>query len=203
MVFAADRQSGNRFSLVPDPSGFYSGSSHRPQLWVCLWFFEDLFFLIIWIYYSFVALLAGAELVANLKRREALIFKGLFYNRKAGRRIPSRFIRAHEKGDVVFREGEVGGERYFVLSGAVAVSKEDKMIRVIKENEFFGELAMLLNLPRSATVTVMEPDTRLIGIAQDNFETLLRENPDIVLTILRVMSRRLETVDEEAGLPFP
>ena len=87
---------------------------------------------------------------------------------------------------------------YYILSGSAAIHKEGKVLRVITEGDYFGEIAMLLNVPRTATITVVEPNTRLVCISQDNFEILLRENPGIVLTILKEMSARLKDSDAEA-----
>jgi membrane protein len=161
---------------------------------------KTIFLLVVWVYYSFLAILAGAEVMANLNRKEILLLKGLFFNHKAGREIPNRFIKGFKQGDIVLKEGETGHEMYYILSGAVAVSKGGKPIRLMRENDYFGEIAMLLNSPRTATITVVERDTRLIVISRDNFETLLRENPEIVLAILKDMSYRLKSMNEDAGL---
>jgi membrane protein len=159
---------------------------------------KAVFLLVIWVYYFFTVMLAGAEIMANMKRKEALLFKSLF-SQNAGRRIPSRFINTYRTGDIVFREGETGGMMFYILSGVLSVSKKGKVLRVIKENDYFGEIAMLLNAPRTATITVIEPDTRLVCISHDNFEILLRENPSIVLTILKKMAFRLKESDGETG----
>jgi membrane protein len=159
---------------------------------------KTIFFLVIWVYYSFAVMLAGAEVMANMKRKEALLFRGLFFNHKAGRKIPNKYVKVFEVGEVVFKEGEVGREMYYILSGAATINKEGKVLKVIGEGDYFGEIAMLLNTPRTATITVVEPDTRLVCISQDNFEILLRENPSIVLAILKEMSARLKETDAEA-----
>jgi membrane protein len=159
---------------------------------------KTFFFLVVWVYYSFAVMLAGAEIMANMKRKEALLFRSLFFNHKAGRKIPNEFIRVFGNGEVVFKEGDTGQEMYYILSGAAAVNKEGKVLKVIGEGDYFGEIAMLLNTPRTATITVVEPDTRLVCISQENFEILLRENPSIVLAILKEMSARLKESDAEA-----
>jgi CRP-like cAMP-binding protein len=87
---------------------------------------------------------------------------------------------------------------YYILSGAVAIIKDGKILRVMNEGEYFGEVAVLLDAPRTATTTVIEPGTRLVSISHDNFETLLRENHLIVLAILKEMCSRLKTSEEEA-----
>ena len=84
---------------------------------------------------------------------------------------------------------------FFILSGSAVVQKEGKVLRVIREGHYFGEMAMLLNVPRTATITVLEPATRMVCISHDNFEILLRENYSIVLTLLKEMSARLKESD--------
>ncbi len=156
---------------------------------------KAVFLLVIWVYYFFTVMLIGAEVMANMKRKEALLFRGLFHNRKAGRKIPDKFIKVFQKGEVVVKEGEIGREMFFILSGSAVVQKEGKILRVIREGHYFGEMAMLLNVPRTATITVLEPETRMVCISQDNFEILLRENYSIVLTLLKEMSARLKESD--------
>jgi membrane protein len=157
---------------------------------------KAVFLLVIWVYYFFTVMLAGAEVMANMKRKEALLFRGLFYHHKAGRKIPNKFVKVFEKGDVVFEEGDLGQEMFFILSGSAVVHQGGKVLRVIREGDYFGEIAMLLNVPRTATVTVLEADTGMVCISHDNFETLLRENSDIVLALLKEMSARLKESDE-------
>ena len=67
----------------------------------------------------------------------------------------------------------------------------------MREGEYFGEMAMLLDAPRTMTATVAEPDTVLVTISQENFATVLRENPDIVFGILRELADRLRATDEQ------
>ena len=160
---------------------------------------KAVFLLVVWVYYFFTVMLAGAEVMANMKRKEALLFRGLFFDHKAGRKIPEKFVKVLGTGEIVFNEGEIGQEMYYILSGATAITKEEKVLRVMKEGDYFGEIAMLLNVPRTATVTVIDPDTRLVRISHDNFEILLRENPNIVLTLLKEMSARLKATSTEDG----
>jgi membrane protein len=160
---------------------------------------KAVFLLVIWVYYFFTVMLAGAEVMANMKRKEALLFRGLFYHQKAGRKIPNKYVKVFDKGEVVFNEGEIGQEMFFILSGSAVVHKEGKVLRVIREGDYFGEIAMLLNVPRTATVTVLEADTRMVCISHENFEILLRENSGIVLALLKEMSSRLKESEKEAG----
>ena len=97
-----------------------------------------------------------------------------------------------EKGRVLCREGQSGGDFFVLLSGAADVSAGGKSVRTIREGEFFGEIAMIDNGPRSATVTVTEPSRALVlGPAQ--FRDMLHQNAEIAATMLYAVVKRLRS----------
>src|SRR5262245_50734724 len=106
----------------------------------------------------------------------------------------------YKAGDVVFRDGETGEEMYIVNSGAVEVIKEVEGRRTVlsrlEKGDFFGEMAILEALPRSATVDVVE-DAVLIRINKATFETLLKSNIEIAIRMLRKYSIRLREATME------
>jgi CRP-like cAMP-binding protein len=63
--------------------------------------------------------------------------------------------------------------------------------------DYFGEMAMLIQAPRTAAAIAAAPDTRLVVISESNLETILRENPKIVVSFLKEMSGRLRSVNEK------
>ncbi|OPY75855.1 MAG: Cyclic nucleotide-gated potassium channel [Syntrophorhabdus sp. PtaU1.Bin058] len=154
-----------------------------------------LFFMIIWVYYCFLVILFGAEIMVHFWKRDALLLKGLFLS-EAGTRRPKnlikKFIRRYNAGDIIFREGEPGGSMFYVIAGSVNICKKDQIIRTMKKDEYFGEMAMLVNTPRTAAAIAAEPDTQLVSISHDNFDAILKENPKIVLSILKEMTMRLK-----------
>jgi len=152
----------------------------------------------IWIYCSFLIILFGAELIVNIGKKDALLLKGLFLQESlpAFRSLINKFIRTYQQGDIIFREGEPGDNMFYILNGSVSVNRNEQPISVIKKGGYFGEMSMLLNASRTATVIAMEPDTQLVSISQDNFNVILSENPNIVLSILKEMTSRLKTTDE-------
>ncbi len=161
---------------------------------------KAIFILIIWVYYQFVVILFGTEIMANIRRREALLLSGLLQEsappRKGPRKIMDRFAASYGRGEVVCGEGEPGAEMFYILEGAVEIRRRGKTLRVLKAGEYFGEMAMLLRAPRTATVIASAEETRLIRIGEDNFETILRENPKIVHGILKEMAERVKRTDE-------
>ena len=103
------------------------------------------------------------------------------------------FTRTAGPGEVLFREGEAGAEMYYVLEGAVALAKGGQELRTMGPGEFFGEMSMLIQTERTAGAAAGPDGARLVAITRDNFDMILRENPGIVLAILREMAARLKT----------
>ena len=162
---------------------------------------KAIFLLIIWAYYTFAAVLFGAEMMAAVRRRESLLLRGLFMPESTKPRISSvlldRFIKRFENGDILFNEGDAGREMYYVLEGSVDLSKSGKPLKTVKAGDYFGEMSMLIQAPRSAGARIASQDTRLVAISQDNFETILRENPVVVRSILKEMAQRLQSTSEQ------
>ena len=154
-----------------------------------------LFFMIIWVYYCFLVILFGAEIMVHFWKRDALLLKGLFLQEAGIQKRPKlikKFLRRYDAGDVIFQEGEPGGSMFYIIAGLVNICKKDQIIRTMKKGEYFGEMSMLVDTPRTATAVAAEPDTQLVNISHDNFDVILKENPNIVLSILKEMTMRLK-----------
>ncbi|MDD5482557.1 MAG: YhjD/YihY/BrkB family envelope integrity protein [Kiritimatiellae bacterium] len=161
---------------------------------------KTIFLILIWIYCTFVVILLGAVVIAVIRRREALLLKGLFHGAHHGKNrlsclLLNKLIREYDPGDVVFSEDEPGGEMYFVFDGGVDLSKAGRILKRVGPGEYFGEMSMLINTPRTATATVVSEDTQLIGVNAGNFDAIMRENPDIVLALLKEMAERLKAMN--------
>lgn len=111
-----------------------------------------------------------------------------------------KFGRNFPKGAVLFREGELNKEMYIVRSGMVRITKKirdmEKVLAVLGPGEFFGEMATLLDKPRSATAEVVE-DSLLIVIDPQTFKTMILGNVDIALKIIKKLAGRLLEADEK------
>jgi YihY family inner membrane protein len=155
-----------------------------------------LFFMIIWVYYCFLVILFGAEIMVHFWKRDALVLKGLFLQedgiQKRPKSLIKKFIRRYNTGDIIFQEGEPGGSMFYIISGAVNICKKDQIIRTMKKGEYFGEMSMLVDTQRTASAVAAETDTQLVNISHDNFDVILKENPKIVLSILKEMTMRLK-----------
>jgi CRP-like cAMP-binding protein len=99
-------------------------------------------------------------------------------------------------GDVVFRQGEPGDAAYFIVSGSaeILVSNLDGEMSVaaIGENEMVGEIAILCDVPRTATVRAVS-ELVTLRISKDRFFTVLEEFPEMAVGIMRELARRLES----------
>jgi membrane protein len=174
--------------------------SFNPDYGVAFGSLKTLFIMIIWVYYSFLVILFGAEITVNIGKRDVLILKKLFLDVENIEKIPEKFINRYTKiynsDDIVFAEGEHGDVMFFVVTGTVSISRKSQIIRTMKRGDYFGEMSMLLDAPRTATVKVLEDNTRIVVISQENFETILKESPEVVLAILKEMTLRLKLTNE-------
>ncbi len=163
---------------------------------------KTVFLLIIWVYYSCVALLFAAELMANAYRRDAIVFRDLLRGGVRGRlagRTLARHTRTFEPGQRLFEQGEEGGAMYVIAQGGVILERDGRTLAELGEGAFFGEMSLLLDAPRSAAAVIRDEGTRLITIDHANIELLLRENPELVMTILKEMASRLERLNRRAS----
>ena len=104
--------------------------------------------------------------------------------------------RRHDEGAAIFREGEEGVGFFLITRGKVDIKRGDTGIAEIGNGGFFGEMALLDNHRRSATVTAIA-DTDCLAIMRSDFLAELRNNPDLAVEMLGVMSRRVRDLDEK------
>jgi signal transduction histidine kinase len=105
-------------------------------------------------------------------------------------------------GRMLCKEGEYENIFYIILSGKVEVTKrlhmgEERVLKHLSAGSFFGEMAVIQNVPRTATVTTMEPTT-VLEIHYDSFQSLIERNKSVSLAVIREISRRLRENDEMA-----
>ena len=98
----------------------------------------------------------------------------------------------YKAGQTVFRENDVGDSLYIIISGSVRVLKGDNQVilQILEERETFGEMSILDQEPRSATVEVQK-DATLLAIKRDDFQRLLLARPQLAFSLFRTISRRL------------
>jgi hypothetical protein len=105
--------------------------------------------------------------------------------------------RTFATGDVISSEGEIGDELHVVLSGTVVVMRGDGgTIARRGQGDVVGEMSIITRGPRVASL-VAEDDVRTLRIGRREFESMIRERPDVSLAVMRVLAERLsaETLD--------
>jgi CRP/FNR family transcriptional regulator, cyclic AMP receptor protein len=104
-----------------------------------------------------------------------------------------------DAGTVLARQGESGREFFVVLEGEVDVSRDGKTLEKRGGSDFFGELALVADMPRTATLTAKTP-LRFFVLTTQGFRSMLGRNPDVELKVLRAMVTRLaEMVGKEGS----
>jgi PPM family protein phosphatase len=110
------------------------------------------------------------------------------------------FIENAREGANIIKEGDTGEELYIVLAGKVSVSRGGKEIVDLHPGVHFGEMALVDQSPRSATIVAKE-DTRLLVVERKNFYRLIRKEPVLAVKLLwsfvQVLSRRLRDTNEQ------
>jgi CRP-like cAMP-binding protein len=101
-----------------------------------------------------------------------------------------RYVVHHEKGEIIFSEGDKGLEMFSLLRGSVGIRKDGRELAVIPEGKCFGEMSFLLSAPRNATAVALE-QVELVLISNENISNLMNEFPEFVLVLLREMALRL------------
>ncbi len=106
--------------------------------------------------------------------------------------------RTYQPGQVVVNEGQIGMGLYCIQSGSVKITKrsanEEREIRTMGAGESFGEISLLDDKPRSATVTAVESTTAVL-LDKSQFIAELKTYPEIALSILPVLTGWLRDAD--------
>jgi CRP/FNR family transcriptional regulator, cyclic AMP receptor protein len=109
--------------------------------------------------------------------------------------------RKYHKNAIVFLEEETGAILFVIASGKVKVVRTDDdgkevILSILGEGDFFGEMALLDGLPRSATVVAID-DSELFIIHRKEFIQLIEKSPQVGTSLLRELTRRLRKADEQ------
>lgn len=116
------------------------------------------------------------------------------------RSAPQGFVRSFWKSQIIFEEGSAGVEMYLIHSGRVLLSlgrgKDEKAeLAVLNPGDFFGEMALVDDSPRSATATALEDSTQLIALDKSRFLYMVQQQPQFALSVMHTLCQRLRVVD--------
>ncbi|MGA2974052.1 MAG: cyclic nucleotide-binding domain-containing protein [Spirochaetia bacterium] len=106
-----------------------------------------------------------------------------------------RFSRTYSPGAAICREGEEGNEMYIIQKGKVRVSKrfagKTHVISILEKGDFFGEMAIVNRIQRTATVTAID-EVELLVFDREGLQNMITRNARIALTIIDKLCRRLQ-----------
>lgn len=116
-----------------------------------------------------------------------------------GTKSSASFSVSFDAGEVIFEEGDLGTEMYVIQEGEVEIVKElqgegERQLALLSHGDFFGEMSILEELPRTATARAVS-DCKLLAINGTTFDRMLRKNPEIAVRMMRKLSRRLRETD--------
>jgi CRP/FNR family transcriptional regulator, cyclic AMP receptor protein len=98
------------------------------------------------------------------------------------------------KGKVLVRQGDPGRECFVIVEGRAKATMRGKGTAMLGPGSFFGEMALLDQGPRSATVTA-ETDMRLLVLGSRDFSALINEVPVVAVRIMRGLAERLRAAE--------
>lgn len=105
------------------------------------------------------------------------------------------FTETCKEGDVIVHEGEEGNKFYIIVRGKFEILKHvpekgQQMVAILQDGDYFGEIALLKNIPRTATVRALVPSV-LLSIRRGDFHRLIVEYPQILLTLEHALKTRI------------
>ena len=128
----------------------------------------------------------------------ALIRKIPLFKNCSGRELGEIAAIADEldlkEGTELTHEGKAGREFFIIVAGAADVLMDGKLISSVRQGDFLGEIALITDRPRTATVKATSP-VRVLVITARDFRALLDRSPEIQRKVLLAMAERLATAN--------
>jgi CRP-like cAMP-binding protein len=115
-------------------------------------------------------------------------------------RLLSRFGKKFNSGQVLFREGDPGGEAFLLQEGRVRLIKRvravERSLMVLRPGDLFGESAFIAGAPRSSTAIALS-DGSALALDNATFQSLLENNRPVALRIVQQLARRLRDAEDQ------
>jgi membrane protein len=173
-----------------------------------------LFLFLIKVYFFFAFFFFGAQMIHVLENSDALLFSR--FRQFNSKRIPSKALAEklfavlpeslkkysgfYKEGEFVFTKGSSGREAYYILSGKAGVYLDQKCrnrIAFIDEKHFFGEMAYISPEEKRAASIKAETELSVLVLPPSLFRDILKFDPDTDRNIIRALSKRLKSVNEQ------
>jgi CRP/FNR family cyclic AMP-dependent transcriptional regulator len=104
-------------------------------------------------------------------------------------------LESYTAGDIIFREREPGNVMYMVHSGQVELRLGGLRLEIVGEGEFFGEMALIDEEPRSARAIALS-DCELQAVDRERFEFMVQQTPSFALRVMRTLAQSLRRMNE-------
>ena len=135
------------------------------------------------------------ELVESLKR--VPIFAGV-RDKELGRLVKAMRDSRFNEGEVITTEGRSGVGFFLIEDGNATVSLRGEIVRTLVPGDHFGEIALIDQGPRSATVTA-STDLRCRGLAAWEFKAFVQEHPEVAWPLLETLASRLRDAEDRGA----
>lgn len=107
---------------------------------------------------------------------------------------------SYNSGDTIVDEGTMGVGFYLILDGKAEVRKKGKILASLQKGQFFGEMSLIDEQPRSADVVAVAP-TRCWALSSWAFSSIVKANPQIAMMMLKEVVKRLRTSQASQTAP--
>ncbi|HEC13642.1 MAG TPA: cyclic nucleotide-binding domain-containing protein [Acidiferrobacteraceae bacterium] len=147
-----------------------------------------------------------AHIAKNIDLRSIALFSDL-PEKVLEKLLKHMTIHTYPRATIIFREGDHAGGLYFIHSGKVRIfvgneEGRELVLRTQGQGEYFGEMSLFSEVPRSASVKTVE-ETKLSLISRPDFKVCLTESPEISYHLISMLSHRIRLLtDEMKNLSF-
>ena len=148
-------------------------------------------------FYQYLKACPRGPMAENAKRRFVALkprSKAVYYEPSADQ------LRTYPKNTMIFSECQSGSDMFIIQSGQVKITKfvdnNEVTLAVLKKGEFFGEMALLENKPRSASAIAFE-DCRLLVVNKQNFNQMVQTQAKMIFQITTTFAERLWSMDRQ------
>jgi CRP-like cAMP-binding protein len=107
-----------------------------------------------------------------------------------------------DSGELIIQEGEMGDSMYLIIEGKVAIHRTDQQIAELGERESVGEMAILDQDPRSASVSALS-DVTCLKVEREDFYELMSEKSEIAYGVIRMLTHRLREANQKLSDSSP
>lgn len=107
-------------------------------------------------------------------------------------------VKSFKAGEPIFKSGDPGDAMYLIKNGQVEILVRGRLVELLAAGEFFGEMALIDHLPRSADA-VAKTDCEIDVITDEQFLFRVQETPYFALKVMKVMAERLRLANARAA----